>query len=192
MKRSRIIPKPKENIILIVEGKSDDKFIKRIKELFDNKYDIDVVNAESGTRILKQYRNYKKIYPEKQILVLYDLDNIKTIDDIKKEYKSENLKLKSSSLYFINPKIELLFILWKEKKAYTIISDSDYQKKIEDIYEIKNYRKNEKQLDKIMKSFNRERIETIIKNIEDLKINRDSKLLPSTNFDELFKELFKK
>lgn len=62
MKRSNKVPQLKENIILIVEGKSDEKFIERLKILFNSKYNIEVVNAKSGTRILKKYKDKKKKY----------------------------------------------------------------------------------------------------------------------------------
>lgn len=191
MKRSNKVPQLKESIILIVEGKSDEKFIERLKILFNSKYNIEVVNAKSGTRILKKYKDKKKVFSEKEILVLYDLDNCKTLIDIKNEYKQEGIKLEDNQLYYINPEIELLFILWYEKRAYTMISDDEYQKIISDIYGIKNYRKTESELKKIMSEITSERVSLIIKNIKSLKLNKNSNKLPSTNFDKLFEKLFK-
>lgn len=191
MKRSNKVPQLKENIILIVEGKSDEKFIERLKILFNSKYNIEVVNAKSGTRILKKYKDKKKVFPEKEILVLYDLDNCKTLTNIKNEYKQEGIKLEDNQLYYINPEIELLFILWYEKRAYTMVSDDEYKKIIFDIYGIKNYRKTESELKKIMSEITSERVSLIIKNIKSLKLNKNSNKLPSTNFDKLFEKLFK-
>ena len=101
--------------------------------------------------IAKKYKDSKKIHPEKRTIVLYDLDNKTTVEEIKTTYKYNGLKLDSSNLYFINPKIEFLFTLWHEKRAYTIVTDEQYQQLIKKVYGIENYDKNAEQLTKIMK-----------------------------------------
>ena len=72
-----------------------------------------------------------------------------------------------------------------------MISDDEYKKIISDIYGIKNYRKTESELKKIMSEITSERVSLIIKNIKSLKLNKNSNKLPSTNFDKLFEKLFK-
>ena len=141
MKKKSKVPILKEDIILIVEGNSDYKFIERLKSLYTNKFNIEVQNAKSGTKIIKKYKDSKKIHPEKRTIVLYDLDNKTTVEEIKTTYKYNGLKLDSSNLYFINPKIEFLFTLWHEKRAYTIVTDEQYQQLIKKVYGIENYDK---------------------------------------------------
>ena len=55
MKKKSKVPILKEDIILIVEGNSDYKFIERLKSLYTNKFNIEVQNAKSGTKIIKKY-----------------------------------------------------------------------------------------------------------------------------------------
>lgn len=107
-------------------------------------------------------------------------------------YRNSRIKLGKHDLYFVNPKIEFLFILWYEKRAYTLVNDDEYQVLIEKIYGIKNYDKHEKQLTKIMEMITYEKVELILEYLEQLKLNSDSKCLPSTNFKDLFNLLFKK
>ena len=160
--------------------------------MYSTNYNIDIKNAKSGTKIIKKYKDSKKIHPEKTTLVLYDLDGKTTVEDIKKMYRNSGIKLGKHDLYFVNPKIEFLFILWYEKRAYTLVNDDEYQVLIEKIYGIKNYDKHEKQLTKIMEMITYEKVELILEYLEQLKLNGDSKCLPSTNFKDLFNLLFKK
>jgi len=188
--RKRKIPNIKENIVLVVEGKSDYQFIEKLKKLFVNKFNIDVEVAESGTRILKKYKSLKKQNPERRVIVLYDLDNKYFIKDIKRDYSKEDIRLKDEDLYFVNPKIEFLFILWYRKRAYTIVSDEEYQQLIFKVFGIQNYRKTDAQLKVIMREITEDRAITILKHLEDLNLNRDSSQLPSTNFQDLCRLLF--
>ena len=160
--------------------------------MYSTNYNIDIKNAKSGTKIIKKYKDSKKIHPEKRTIVLYDLDNKTTVEEIKTAYKYNGLKLDSSNLYFINPKIEFLFILWYEKRAYTIVTDEQYQELIKKVYGIENYEKSAEQLTKIMKIITIEKVELILGYLKQLKLNRDSKELPSTNFEDLFNLLFEK
>lgn len=160
--------------------------------MYSTNYNIDIKNAKSGTKIIKKYKDSKKIHPEKRTIVLYDLDNKTTVKEIKTTYKYNGLKLDSSNLYFINPKIEFLFTLWHEKRAYTIVTDEQYQELIKKVYGIENYEKSAEQLTKIMKIITIEKVELILEYLKQLKLNRDSKELPSTNFEDLFNLLFEK
>lgn len=160
--------------------------------MYSTNYNIDIKNAKSGTKIIKKYKDSKKIHPEKTTLVLYDLDGKTTVEDIKKMYRNSGIKLGKHDLYFVNPKIEFLFILWYEKRAYTIVTDEQYQELIKKVYGIENYEKSAEQLTKIMKIITIEKVELILEYLKQLKLNRDSKELPSTNFEDLFNLLFEK
>lgn len=160
--------------------------------MYSTNYNIDIKNAKSGTKIIKKYKDSKKIHPEKTTLVLYDLDGKTTVEDIKKIYRNSGIKLGKHDLYFVNPKIEFLFILWYEKRAYTIVTDEQYQELIKKVYGIENYEKSAEQLTKIMKIITIEKVELILEYLKQLKLNRDSKELPSTNFEDLFNLLFEK
>ena len=107
-------------------------------------------------------------------------------------YRNSGIKLGKHDLYFVNPKIEFLFILWYEKRAYTIVTDEQYQELIKKVYGIENYEKSAEQLTKIMKIITIEKVELILEYLKQLKLNRDSKELPSTNFEDLFNLLFEK
>ena len=160
--------------------------------MYSTNYNIDIKNAKSGTKIIKKHKDSKKIHPEKTTLVLYDLDGKTTVEDIKKMYRNSGIKLGKHDLYFVNPKIEFLFILWYEKRAYTIVTDEQYQELIKKVYGIENYEKSAEQLTKIMKIITIEKVELILEYLKQLKLNRDSKELPSTNFEDLFNLLFEK
>lgn len=196
MRNSRIRKQPvfKEKVYLIVEGQSEVNFIERLKLLYESKYNLNIVNAESGSKIAKKYKDIRKINREAQIFVLYDLDGNKTMESILEDYKKYSLELSiiKKNFYFVNPKIELLFVLHKEKRALTIVSDSDYQKLIKKHYGIDNYDKELKQIKKIINSIDYDDFEEIINQIKKLKISKNQKNIPSTNFDELFSKIFDK
>lgn len=82
--------------------------------------------------------------------------------------------------------------MWYEKRAYTIVTDEQYQELIKKVYGIENYEKSAEQLTKIMKIITIEKVELILEYLKQLKLNRDSKELPSTNFEDLFNLLFEK
>lgn len=90
-------------------------------------------------------------------------------------------------IYFINPDIELLFILCKLKKAKLI--NNKTKKVIEDIYDFPSYNKNEKQLKKIIDSINEEEIIEMFELISKY-LKNDDKMLRSTNYDVLLKDIF--
>lgn len=82
--------------------------------------------------------------------------------------------------------------MWYEKRAYTLVTDEQYQELIKKVYGIENYEKSAEQLTKIMKIITIEKVELILEYLKQLKLNRDSKELPSTNFEDLFNLLFEK
>lgn len=185
------IPNSKPNLYVIVEGDSDYKFVERLKQLYESKYIVKIENAKSGNKIITKYKKINSIHPYTDIIVLYDLDDNKTLDDIINIYQNEEIEISKNQMYFINPFIELLFILCKERKGLKNTKKKQYQKIIKTIYDIDNYESTEEQNIKIMNQVHVEDIERLFKNIRDL-ISDDDKQLPSTNFPDFFDFIFKK
>ena len=95
--------------------------------------------------------------------------------------------LNPEDIYFINPDIELLFILCKIKKAKLI--NNKTKKVIEDIYNFSSYDKNDKQIKKIMDSISKEELIMMFELVNKY-LSKDDKSLRSTNYDVLLKDIF--
>lgn len=188
--KTRIIPKCREELYIIVEGYTEEALIKKLKGLYEVKYDIKIINARSGYNIVDKYRSIKRIYPYTEVLVLYDLDNKKTIKDIIKIFQKVDIEIGKKDIYFINPFVELLFVLCKEKKALTSTKKRQYARHIKRLYKIDNYHATEEQVNKILGKLKKEDFDTMQKNISEI-INLNDNVLPSTNFVELMIKLFK-
>lgn len=160
-------------------------FLNRLTKLFSLKYNLILKNAKSADNIIKEYRNVKKKNIYSHVLVMYDLDLIKTIDEIHKNYIKNETKILKSQIYFVNPKFELIFVMCKTSKTPI----DNYCSHIKKIYGIENYEKTKSQLESITNQICTSDINDLIDRMKRLlsKCCNDSR---STNYDELFSMIF--
>ena len=175
----------KEDLHIIFEGPTENVFLSRLEELFPTKVNIIKKNAEGADNIIKKYKNIKKKNVYSNVVVMYDLDGLKNVDDIIKLYKKEDINLESGKIYFMNPKFELIFVLCK--KSETPISN--YKHHIKKIYGIDNYEKTNKQLNKIVSQISNQDFEKMLGRIKTL-LSHNDKENRSTNYDKLFMKVF--
>lgn len=175
----------KEDIYLIFEGLTEELFLKKMQQNFKSKYNLILVNAKGKDNIIKKYKSIKRKNNYNNVCVMYDLDNVGNIETILKLYKNNDIKIKKSDIYFINPMFEMIFILCKENK-YPI---DKYKFHLKRLYNVSNYEKTKTQIEKIIKSINKEEIIEMIDRLKMLMNNKDN-LERLTNYNELFKKLF--
>lgn len=178
--------KSKEDLYLIYEGVTEEKFIEKLKSTFESKYNIILKNAFGDSKIIKKYKNIRKTNPYNKIYLMYDLDGRRCINDIIKVFKDNGIKISKKDIYFINPTFELIFVMCKLNKVYI----NNYPKHIKDIYGIEEYAKHENQVKAIVKQITKEDILFLMKNMKRLLTNDDT-CTRSSNYDKLFNELFK-
>ena len=182
MKRDRFKPR----LTVIYEGKSERYFFDKLESIFDIKYDLSKVEAHGDNRIPFMYRKEKR-KNFNDVKVMYDLDGTTSVSDIIKTFKVAGVSIKKEDIYFINPDIELLFILCKIKKAKLI--NNKTKKVIEDIYNFSSYDKNDKQIKKIIDSISKEELIMMFELVNKY-LSKDDKSLRSTNYDVLLKDIF--
>ena len=177
----------KPRLTLIYEGKSETHFIKKLEEYFDVKYVLTKIDANGDSRIPLMYRKEKRKNNYSDIKVMFDLDGTKNISDIIKLFNNAGVAIEEEDIYFINPDIELLFILCKLKKAKLIRNKT--KGVIEEIYKFSSYNKTEQQLKQIMNSISKDEIIEMLK-ISSKLLSKKDNILKSTNYDILFKDIF--
>ncbi len=140
-----------------------------------------LVKANGVDKIKDKYKKKKKTFNYSMYALMYDLDGKKTIDDIKKQY--EGIDLSNTTFYFVNPNFELVLLMGKTNNPniYNI------NKEIESYYGVKEYRKQEKQINKIMKQLKNEEINNIFKRLK--LISRNDKDIRSSNYYDLFNKI---
>ena len=175
----------KEEAIVIFEGITEKYFLSRLKELFESKYHLKLEKANGKDEIIKKYKSKRKIYSKNKIFIMYDLDCKDTIQSIKKKYKDENISLDNAELYFVNPNFELILCMTKVKTP----SLKTLTRTIEKEFEIENYCKSEKQLEKIVKQISIEDAIFLMTNLE--KISKNDEETKSSNYINLLKKIFK-
>ena len=176
----------KPRLTVIYEGKSEEYFFKRLRSIFDIKYDLREVNALGDNRIPFMYRKEKR-RGFNDIKVMYDLDGNTCIDDIKKVFDNASIEIAKEDIYFINPDIEILFILCKMNKAKLI--NNKTKKVIEDIYNFSSYDKNDKQIKEIIDSITEKEFIMMFDKINKY-MSRNDMELRSTNYGVLLKDIF--
>ena len=178
--------KTKKSLYLICEGLTEKLFVEKLKSTFESKYDsIEIVNANGKDKIVKKYKNIKRIN-DYDINIMCDLDGKKSINDIIKVFKDNGVKIDKKDIYFINPTFELIFVMCKLKKVYI----SGYPKHIKDIYGVEEYDKHEDQIKAIIKQINKEDIIFLMNNMKRFLSHIDTETR-SSNYDVLFNKLFK-
>ena len=177
----------KRNLYVIVEGLTELIFLGHLNSLFDSNYNLIFINAKDATRIIREYKRIKKINPDADVLVIYDLDGRKTVNNIMKEYKDNDIDIKRNQIFFINPTFELIFVLCKCRK--TPIKSTDYNLYIKKYYGINDYRKTETQLRRMVKCISKEDISYLLDNIDRL-LDNDSTSIRSSNLDKLLVDIF--
>lgn len=184
LKKFFMIYNIKEEIIIIFEGITEELFLNHLKKIFDSKYKVTLENAESKDRIIKKYKTKRKIYPNNKFFIMFDLDGEDTLNSIKEKFKSEDISLDNTNLYFVNPDFELILCLIKQENPPI----ARIKTVLEKTYDIENYCKSEKQLKKIMTQIEKEDLKKLIDKLETISKNdTDNK---SSNYVDLFKEVF--
>lgn len=177
----------KKDLYIIFEGITEEKFINRIGEFFNLKSNINIimVNASGAENIIREYKVIKKKNYYSDIVVMYDLDGCKNIDQICNLYKEKDIELSKREIYFINPKFELLFVLCKKNK----VPINNYALYMKDLYFVENYKKKDKQISKIISMINKNDILEMMKRINRLMSTNDNDIR-STNYGKLFSNIF--
>ncbi len=174
----------KPNLTIICEGQTEELFLEHLKSFFETNYNIEIKNAKSGDRILTEYKKKKKKNPERMVFVMYDMDKYESTEEVIELYNKEDILLKENEdLFFINPEFELVFELCKGQNK-----DDDFVRYIKNNYGVDEYKKEEKQIRKILRQINQEDIKELIKNLK--KEKYDSTIMYSTNYDILLNDLY--
>lgn len=119
----------------------------------------------------------KKTNPYSKVIVLYDLDYVLTSKDIQNEFKRRyNITIKEKDIFFVEPRIELVFVLCKEKK----LSGKNIELKLKRLYGLETYSKKEAELKKIMSQINIDDINFLLNNVNE----------EVCNYKRLIEELF--
>lgn len=173
--------KTKEDIFFIYEGLTEDKFLNHLINIYENKFNVILVKANGVDKIKDKYKKKKKTFNYSRYALMYDLDGNKTVEDIKKQYKG--LDLSNTTFYFVNPNFELVLLIGKTNNPdiYSI------NKEIENYYGVKEYRKQEKQVNKILKQIKEEEINNIFRRLK--SISRNDKDIKSSNYYDLFNKI---
>lgn len=111
----------------------------------------------------------------------------KNIEDIIKMFKNASVEVDKKDIYFINPDIELLFIMCKLKVAK--LKNNKTKEVIEEIYKFDSYDKSEKQLQKIMRSMTKQEIIKMF-DLSKINLSTDDNKLKSTNYIKLFNDIY--
>lgn len=187
----RKIPSSKQELYVVVEGYADKETIKRIIKNLDLKFDVRVVDAGGKDKIISKYRSLKAMYSESEIVVLYDLDGKRNIDDILATYKNKQVKIDRKNIYFINPAIEFLWYIARKKSAIKWNRKNQFSKFIMDEFNIFDYQSTKKQVNSIIKQITDEDVLNMFNNIDSI-ISDDDLLLPATNIMKFIQKITKK
>lgn len=175
----------KQDIFVIYEGITEEKFLKLLSSHYESKYNIILINADGKDKILRKYKQKRKTHNFSKFVLMFDLDNQDTLSSIKKLFRDAGVDLTNTQIFFVNPKFELILLLAKKDNPNL----QKLYKEIEKVYDIQEYRKKEKQLDKIIKQINENDLTKLFIRLNN--INKDDTCTKSTNYLELFKLLYK-
>lgn len=175
----------KEDLYIICEGITEIKFINKMKECFLCNYNLILIDAKGKPRISKEYLKVKRKNNYAKVVVMYDLDNIDSVESIIKSYKNNGILINKKDIYFVNPDFEMLLILCKENKLIV----NNYDIYIKKHYGIDNYKKSSRDLDRILKVLSKEELIEFNKRMKKLII-KDDKKNRSSNYYELFNKIF--
>lgn len=175
----------KEDLYIICESTTEIKFINKLKENFVCKYNLILINAKGKPRISKEYLKVKRRNNYSKVFVMYDLDNIDTLETIIKSYSDIGIKISKKDIYYINPDFEMLLILCKENRLVI----NNYNIYIKKHFNIDNYKKSEKELEKIFNLITREDLINLNNKMKKLIVKND-KENRSSNYYDLFNKLF--
>lgn len=175
----------KQDLYIVFEGITEEKFLKRIHSSFDSTYNVILKNAHGKDNIVKEYKKIKRKNNYSEVWVMYDLDNSINVDSILSLYDDSDLDLCKEDVYFINPEIEMLFIMCKTEQAPI----TDYVHLIDKWFKVKEYDKREAQLDKIMSLIEDTNINDLFDRMKRL-LSKDDKEIRSTNYDEMLNKIF--
>ena len=171
--------KNKPDIYVIFEGPTEQKILEFLKKNLEAKYNILLINAKGKDNIIKKYLNKKRINRYNDVIVMYDLDDVDTLDSIYKMYDSKEITIDKKDIFFINPCVEIMFIFFKE---YRVPSKNKLGLSIKRLYGVENYEKSDKQLNQIIKQIDLTELPHLIKKLSSFK---------ETNYDKLLNKIFK-
>lgn len=175
----------KEDLYIICEGPTEIKFINKLKEYFVCKYNLILINAKGKPRISREYLKVKKRNNYSKVFVMYDLDNVDTLDTIINSYLDNGIKINKKDIYYINPDFEMLLILCKENKLIT----NNYNTYIKKHFNIDNYKKSDRDLNKILNLISKDDLINLNTKMKNLII-KDDKENRSSNYYDLFNKIF--
>lgn len=174
-----------QDLFIIYEGISEEKFLKFLSEKYGHKYNLIYVNANGKDRIIRKYKQNRKMYNYSSFVLMYDLDNVDTLKSIKRMYAESGLCLDNTEIFFVNPRFELIFLLTKKNSPNL----SNLNEDIEKTFGIKDYRKKENQINKIIKSITEKDLNNLFERLK--IINKDDNYSKSSNYIDLFEKIFK-
>ncbi len=180
----RKIPILKTDLYLIVEGYADSITISRITKELVLKYNVKIVESLGFDNIVNRYLNYASKYPYSKILIFCDLDNKKTVKDIRKLFTDKDVNIDINTIYFVNPMIEFLWFISRKRQAVKYTKKKDFAKFIEREFGVLEYKGSKIQVDKIIKQLNSNDIRNMFVNIK-MIISSNDLDLPATNILKL-------
>jgi oligoribonuclease NrnB/cAMP/cGMP phosphodiesterase (DHH superfamily) len=179
----------KHKICIICEGNEEKKYLEKLKalEVWDNQYDITLVDAEGNGNIPARYQEKYQVGSYEIVLVFCDTERKphEQYVDIKRKINEfhgvENVADKV--VIFGNPCTMQIILSHFGKINITSASKSKNAKLIKKYTGIDNYKARIDQIDSLMSFINKENYEYMKENISQL--SHDDSVISSTNFNNL-------